>query len=109
MEDLNTYQGGKTACESNGGFLASVRDQDELNWFKSHIWVMNSYNFYLGKNPTSRSTWDDGFLMQYFKWSSGQPDQSSGKLCLTISQKYDMKYTTCSAHQGYLCKKASKI
>ncbi|XP_057308374.1 uncharacterized protein LOC130646225 isoform X1 [Hydractinia symbiolongicarpus] len=105
--DLNTYQGGKTACESNGGFLASVRDQDELDWFKSHIWVMNSYNFYLGKNPTSRSTWDDGFLMQYFKWSSGQPDQSNGRLCLTISRKYDMKYTTCSVHQGYLCKKAN--
>nr|XP_044251090.1 accessory gland protein Acp29AB-like [Drosophila takahashii] len=76
-EKVYTWEGAVSACREMGGYLASIKDQEELDAIKAKLY---DKHYWLGIND--RNTWNEyisvasGKKAQFLKWKWGEPNHS---------------------------------
>ena len=108
----DSWGGAIQACNDIGGYLTSIRSEDENEMLTNLVKIRNigSSNAFawIGldtKRYSNASTWVDGSPVTYRKSIPNIPDS----YCITISIDGSWNFDTCFTSRQYICRKTGKL
>lgn len=104
-----TWMDAEVACQSYGGHLASIADQQENDFIVS---LIIHYHVWIGFNDRDNENsfiWMDGSTSQWTNWGEGEPNNAGtrGEHCTEIRGRQSPKWNDnrCSITNKYVCKR----
>ena len=108
----HSWEGAIQACNDIGGYLTSIRSEDENEMLTNLVKIRNigdSNSFtWIGLDTERYSnalTWVDGSPVTYRNSIQGIPDS----YCILISNTGSWNFDSCFSPRQYICRKTGKL
>lgn len=99
FDDGESWKEAEADCEALGGYLVTVKDQNELKFIRKILTnhPKNAYWMGLKKEGKDKWTWVDGSEFTFSNWDKNQPDNFYG------NEEYGMIYNKSIKYPEWAC------
>ena len=104
------WSSARTDCLNSDSHLTSILSDDEQNFIESLVTSTYDDTWIGGKMATFDLEWEDGSVVSYTNWQSGEPNYSGDCIYMYTSYGYGtwLDYD-CDDSKYYVCKKRYDI